>query len=77
MAESSEHQEPISESVEISRLNGDFKKNYGRFIGAYLYLRSVSAARGRSYLLGGLFFAVFSLALTWLEKRGFSWLLAG
>jgi hypothetical protein len=36
-----------SELVEISKLNGDFKKNYGKLIGAYLYLRSVSAARGR------------------------------
>jgi hypothetical protein len=39
-----------------------------------LHLRSISAARGRSNLLSGLLFAVFSLALTWLEKHGFSWL---
>ena len=38
-----------SELVEISKLNGDFKKNYGKLIGGYLYLRSVSAARGRPY----------------------------
>ena len=42
----------MSELVEISKLNGSFKRNYGRFIGAYLYLRSISAARGRSFFLG-------------------------
>ena len=31
-----------SELVEISKLNGDFRKNYGKLIGALLYLRSVS-----------------------------------
>jgi hypothetical protein len=36
--------DPSSELVEISKLNGDFKRNYGKLIGAYLYLRSVSAA---------------------------------
>jgi hypothetical protein len=30
-----------SELVEISKLNGDFKKNYGKLLGAYLYLCSV------------------------------------
>jgi hypothetical protein len=34
--------DPSSELVEISKLNGDFKRNYGRLIGAYLYLRSAS-----------------------------------
>ena len=29
-----------SELVEISKLNGDFRKNYGKLLGAYLYLRS-------------------------------------
>jgi len=42
--------EQSSEFVEISKLNGDFRRNYGKLIGAYLYLRSVSATRGaRSY----------------------------
>jgi len=43
-----------SELVEISKLNGDFKKNYGKLIGAYLYLRSVSASRGHSLFWPGL-----------------------
>jgi hypothetical protein len=39
-----------SELVEISKLNGDFKRNYGTFVGAFLYLRSISTARSRSFL---------------------------
>jgi hypothetical protein len=39
-----------SELVEISKLNGDFRRNYGKLIGAFLYLRSISAARGRSII---------------------------
>ena len=31
-----------SELVEISKLKGDFRKNYGKLFGALLYLRSVS-----------------------------------
>jgi hypothetical protein len=57
-----------SELVEISKLNGDFKRNYGRLIGAYLYLRSISAVRGRSPVWGGLLFAVASAGVAWLEK---------
>ena len=60
-----------SQLVELAKLNGNFKKNYGKLIGAYLYLRSVSAARGRSFLWGGLLFAIASAGLTWLEKHGF------
>jgi hypothetical protein len=44
--------DPSSELVEISKLNGDLKRNYGRLIGAYLYLRSVSAARRTLRCLG-------------------------
>ena len=62
--------EQSSELVEISKLNGDFRKNYGRLIGAYLYLRSVNAVRGRSVLWSGLLLALFSFGLTWLQKRG-------
>ena len=68
---------PTSELVEITKLNGDFKRNYGRLLGGYLYLRSISAARGRSFLWGGLLLAIFSTALAWLQKHGFSWPVAG
>ena len=62
-----------SELVEISKLNGDFKRNYGKLIGAYLYLRSISAARGRPYLWTGLLLALASAGVTWLEHHGFPW----
>lgn len=64
----------FSELVEISKLNGDFKKNYGTIIGAYLYLRSISGARGRTCFWNGLLFVVLSTVATWLEHHGFSWL---
>jgi hypothetical protein len=63
-----------SELVEISKLNGDFKKNYGILIGAYLYLRSVSAARGRSFFWTGLISMVWSVALAWSAKHALAWL---
>jgi hypothetical protein len=63
-----------SELVEISKLNGDFKKNYGKLIGAYLYLRSISAARGRSFFWTGLISIVCSAALAWLARHGLAWL---
>lgn len=65
--------EPVSELVEISKLNGDFKRNYGTLIGAYLYLRSISAARGRPFLWSGLLAALVSVVATLLERRGLLW----
>ena len=38
-----------SDLVEIAKRNGDFRKNYGLLIGAFLYLRSINAARCRSF----------------------------
>jgi hypothetical protein len=58
-----------SELVEISKLNGDFRKNYGKLIGAYLYLRSVSAARGRS-ILWSMFAVAIAFLVYWLRTRG-------
>jgi hypothetical protein len=63
-----------SELVEISKLNGDFRKNYGLLIGAYLYLRSIGAARERSFFWTCLISITCSAALAWLEKHGFAWL---
>jgi hypothetical protein len=62
-----------SELVEISKLNGDFKNNFGKLIGAYLYLRSISAAR-RSFFWTGLTSIVCSAALAWLGRHGLAWL---
>lgn len=64
----------FSELVEISKLNGDFKRNYGKLIGAYLYLRSISVARGRSVFWTGLISIVSSVALAWLVRHGLAWL---
>lgn len=66
-----------SELVEISKLNGDFRKNYGKLIGAYLYLRSISAVRGRSFLWAGLLLAMCSAGVAWLRRHGLPWLSAG
>jgi hypothetical protein len=57
----------VSEVVEIAKLNGDFKKNYGKLIGAYLYLRSISATRGRSFLWNG---GWIWLVSAWLKLQG-------
>jgi len=60
----------VSELVEISKLNGDFKRNYRGLIGAYLYLRSISAARGRSIFWNGYLLALASAGAAWLERLG-------
>ena len=62
-----------SELVEISKLNGDFRRNYGKLIGAFLFLRSISAARGRSLLWSGVISIVCSAALAWLGRCGSFW----
>jgi hypothetical protein len=64
--------EAASELSKIAKLNGDFRRNYGKLLGAFLYLRSISAARGRSWLWGGLFSLVCSVVLGWLSKHGFT-----
>jgi len=59
-----------SELVEISKLNGDFKRNYGKLLGAFLYLRSISAACGRPFLWSSLLLALASMVRAWLRKYG-------
>jgi hypothetical protein len=59
-----------SELVEISKLNGDFKRNYGKLIGAFLFLRSISAARGRPILWNMLAVAI-AAAIYRVRGRGF------
>jgi len=61
-----------SDLVEIVKRNRDFKNNYGILIGAYLYLRSLSAAKGRSSFWTGLILAALSGALAWLLRH--SWI---
>jgi len=66
-----------SELVALARLNGDFQRNYGRLIGAYLYLRSIGAVTGRRYILSMLLFAVFSAFMGWFERHVLTWLHVG
>ena len=58
-----------SELVQISKLNGDFRRNYGKLLGAFVYLRSISAARGRSLLWSGLIVTTLS-GLALLARLG-------
>jgi hypothetical protein len=58
-----------SELVALARLNGDFRKNYGRLIGAFLYLRSISVAHGRPFFWSAVWAGLASAGLTWLEKH--------
>jgi hypothetical protein len=66
----------MSELVEISKLNGSFKKNYGRFLGAYLYLCSIRAVRGRSLIRAGVISIACSTVLALMMKYGSAWLRA-
>ena len=65
--------DPPSDLVEISGLNGEFKKNYGTLLGAYLYLRSMRAAGGRSYFWSGLIVASITGVLGWFGQHGWKW----
>ena len=67
MSSNAEHSSDLSR---IARLNGDFRRNYGALLGAFLYLRSISAARGRSWFWAGLASLIGSAALGWLSKHG-------
>ena len=58
-----------SELVEISKLNADFRRNHGRVLGA-IYLRSISAARGRSWFWTDLVSFACSFALAWSARHG-------
>ncbi|QOZ42196.1 hypothetical protein XH89_00970 [Bradyrhizobium sp. CCBAU 53340] len=69
--------ETSPELSKIAKLNGDFRRNYGPLLGAFLYLRSISAARGRSWFWAGLVSLISSAATAWLGKYGLSWLSGG
>ncbi|MFK4720843.1 hypothetical protein ABIE89_001943 [Bradyrhizobium niftali] len=69
--------EASSDLSKIARLNGDFKRNYGTLLGAFLYLRSISAARGRSVFWAALASVASSACLAWLWKHGLGWLTGG
>lgn len=69
--------EASTEFAKIAKLNGDFRKNYGTLIAAFLYLRSISAARGRSWFWTGLVSGACSAALAWVGRNGLAWLTSG
>ena len=58
---------PCSDLVAISKLNGEFRKNYGTLVGAYLYLRTINAARARRQLGYGWILAALSTAFSWVR----------
>jgi hypothetical protein len=65
-----------SDLVEIARCNGDFRRNYGTLIGAFLYLRSLSAAaagRRPSLWIGPCLAAALSAAVSLLPRLGLGW----
>ena len=64
--------DPSTELVQISKLNGDFRRNYGKLVGAFLYLRSISAVRGRSLFWTALSCAVTAAAVAWLRRATLS-----
>jgi hypothetical protein len=64
--------EASSDLSKIAKLNGDFRRNYGALLGAFLYLRSISATR-RAPRCGALIVAFATAILTWVAKYGWSW----
>jgi hypothetical protein len=62
-----------TELSKIAKLNGDFRKNYGLLLGAFLYLRSISAARARPLLWTAATAVLGSALGSWLIKHGLNW----
>jgi hypothetical protein len=61
-----------SDWVEIVKRNFDFRKNYDLFVGAVLYLRSISAARPRLFWWQALSAAVTAVGFCGDESCGVS-----
>ena len=59
-----------SDVVEIAKRNGDFRRNYGILVGAFLYLRSLRAAARQPKSWVGLAVAVLTAALAVWAKVG-------
>ena len=56
--------------MEIAKRSGEFRRHYGPWLGAFLYLRSMSAARPRSFWWSGLIVTVATGAIALLQKYG-------
>lgn len=63
----SDEQVRSSDLVEIARRSGDFRKHYGVVLGAFLYLRSISAARPRSIWWSGVLTALIGAVVVWIK----------
>jgi hypothetical protein len=59
-----------SDIVEIAKRNGDFRRNYGILVGAFLYLRSLHAAARQPKSWVGLAIALLTAALAVWAKFG-------
>lgn len=59
-----------SDVVEIAKRNGDFRRNYGILVGAFLYLRSLRAAARQPKSWVGLAVALLTAALAVWAKFG-------
>jgi hypothetical protein len=74
-----EAEERASTLVEVLKLNGDLRANYGVVVGAYLLNRSINAAAGRRPFWWTGWIASGIAGLTWLHSHGwlpFSWLMS-
>jgi hypothetical protein len=60
--------EPASDLVEIAKRSGEFRQHYGPWLGAFLYLRSMNAARPRSLWWVGLLITLVTGATALLQK---------
>jgi hypothetical protein len=58
-----------SDLVEIAKQNGDFRKNYGPWLGALLYWLSIKATRPRSFLWQGLITVAIGSVGLWIKYR--------
>jgi hypothetical protein len=56
-----------SDFAELVKHNGDFRKNYGLIVGAYLYALSLKAVSGRSFPWISALLTVFAAGLGWLK----------
>ncbi|WP_316170351.1 hypothetical protein [Bradyrhizobium sp. SZCCHNS2017] len=68
-----EHTGPKSDLVHISKLNGDFRRNYGPLLGAYLYLRSIDATSQRRVRWLGILSVLGSALAAVLARSGAAW----
>jgi hypothetical protein len=64
---------PTSDLVHISQLNGDFRRNYGLLLGAYLYLRSIDAVHQRPFRSIGVVSLIASAVATAVARYGHAW----